>query len=361
MKSTLQKFVVICLLGLTMVGCGSKGTSYSLLSSGQNFKQATVSSKIDLLWVVDNSPSMLPLQQNMTSNFNSFMSNFVAKGYDFHLAVTTTDTYRAQSQFANDPSIGQFRDGVAGGVLTGIYDILPSTLNLTSTFVTNATQGANGSGDENAFSSFKVALNSNLNTGFLRQQGYLGIIILSDEDDFSDPNRPEYSWTIQGGVPDHDYANPGLDSVDSYVSYLDTLTATTGATRRYGVSAIAVLDSTCQQSHVADSPSTIVGQRYIALANETNGELGSICDASYANSLAAIQEQIIEQSTQFYLSNQPMPNSIIVTVDDTVIPTDSINGWTYSSTANSIVFHGAAVPKAGDSIAVNFDPATLQF
>src|SRR5262249_40734277 len=123
--------------------------------------------KVDLLWVVDNSGSMDPLQANMTANFNSFINNFVSKNFDFHLAVTTSDAYLAGSFWNNNPALAQFRDGV-GSTHTGVFDILPSTPNLINVFVTNATQGSNGSGDERVFSSLKAALNSNLNAGFLR-------------------------------------------------------------------------------------------------------------------------------------------------------------------------------------------------
>lgn len=356
----IYKRLAVVLASLAAVACGQSGTTYSMMTQANSFKQANVTnSQIDMLWVVDNSGSMDPLQQNMTTNFNSFMDQFVSKGYDFHLAVTSTDTYLALSQFNNTPSYARFSDGVT--THTGVFDILPTTPNVVNTFVTNATLGSNGSGDERAFSSFKAALNSNLNTGFLRPSSFFAVVILSDEDDFSDPSRPEYSWTYRGGIPDHDYNNPGLETVASYESYLDTLTGTTGASRRYTVNAITVLDSTCQQQHVSESPSTIIGQRYIQMANDTNGVLGSVCDASYATSLEAIQTRILELGTQFYLNNQPVVSSITVDVNGVQVPNDPNDGWTYNSAANSIMFHGAAVPPAGSTISVNFDPQKLTF
>jgi hypothetical protein len=142
---------------------------------------------------------------------------------------------------------------------------------------------------------------------------------------------------------------------------LDTLTNTTGALRRYSANAIAVLDSTCQQSHAHQSPSTIIGQRYIDLVNQTSGVLGSVCDTSYANALSAITEHILELGTQFYLNVIPVPSTIVVIVNGVVVPNDPTNGWTYISAANSIMFHGSAIPAQGSSIEVDFDPAGLQF
>lgn len=352
---------VLTVTGLCLVlsACGSADSSYSLLATSQSFKQ-TVNSKIDLLWVIDNSGSMKPLQDNMTSNFNSFMNNFVSKGYDFHLAVTTTDAYRALPQYANDPTLAKFRDGL-GATHTGVFTILPSTMDLSGTFLINASQGMTGSGDENAFSSFKATLNSPLNADFLRSDSFLAVVILSDEDDFSDPNRPEFSWIYNGGVSDHSYTNPNLETVQSYIDYLDAKTVSTGAKRRYSVSALTVPDIGCRNAHAAQAPSTIIGVRYMEMADLTEGVIGSVCDQSYATALTAIQNRIIEQGTQFYLKVLPVVNSISVSVNGTSIPQDSINGWTYNAGANSLVFHGGAVPPAGADIGVAFDPASLTF
>lgn len=356
-----KQLTVLGLVSLWVTACGDKSASYSILPASQTFHQSTantVNDQVDVLWVIDNSGSMQPLQTNLTNNFNSFITQFVSKGYDFHIGVTTSDAYLAGTQFNNNSAYSKFRDG-AGSVHTGIFNILPTTLNLNTVFVKNATQGTLGSGDERAFSSFKAALNDPQNAGFLRPSSYLAVIILSDEDDFSSPTRPEGSWAYTGGVADHSYTYSGLETVDSYVSYLDTLTNSTGATRRYGVSAITVLDSACAASHISQSPSTIIGQRYIDLANKTGGTLGSICDSSYANSLTSIQQKILELSTQFYLDRAPIVTSIQVTVNNMAVVQDTTNGWSYNQAANSIMFHGSAVPAGGAVIQVNFDPAGI--
>ena len=347
-----------------LAACGKDNPTYSLLPSGQTFKQnkAIFNNQLDILWVVDNSGSMGPLQNNMVSNFNSFVTNFQSKGYDFHMAVTTTDSYLARPAFNNTPALAKFRDGTDATSHTGIFDILFTTPNLNNVFVTNATQGSNGSGDERAFSSFREALNSPLNTGFLRPQSFLAVIILSDEDDFSSDARCEGSWmgNCNPAVADHNYSYASLDTVDSYVSYLDTLTQTTGLTRRYNVSSIAVLDNACLNSHVGASPSTIIGQRYVQMSSLTNGVVGSICDASYSTTLNAIQAQIATLSSQFFLDRVPDPSTIVAKVNGAIDANSSTNGWTYSAQANSILFHGAAVPPQNATIDVSFIPMTIK-
>ncbi len=342
---------------MTGVGCSGGGsTTYSLLASGQSFKQATVSSKVDVLWVVDDSGSMLPVQQNLTSNFSSFMSQFIDKKFDFKVAVTSTAAYRAAPQFSNNPALAKFKDG-AGANRSGIFVIDPTTPDLLNVFVMNASLGTSGSGDERAFSSFKQALDSDLNEGFLREDSFFAVVILSDEDDFSNPNRGVGDYTLGN----HNYNNPGLESVDSYVSYLDGITNSSGATRRYSVSAITITDNACLSDYEIASPGVVIGARYIDLAEKTNGVLGSVCDVSFADSLNAIQQRIVELSTQFYLDGEPVPESIQVKVDGAVVAKNSTNGWTYNAPANSIVFHGSAVPASGADVSVSFDPASLNF
>jgi hypothetical protein len=344
-----------------ITACGSSGTSYSLLGTQNSFSQnpsSTVNNKLDVLWVVDNSSSMDPLQQNLVTNFNSFINNFQTLGLDYNMAITTTDAYLSEAAFQNNPSLAKVRDGV-GATVSGYFYITPLIPNIVSNFVTNATQGANGSGDERAFQSMFDTLNSPLNSTFRRAGAFFAVIILSDEDDFSDTTRPQYSWLNNGGIPDHDYANPNLPTIASVVSALDTMTSSTAANRNYNVSAISVLDSSCQASHVGVSPTTIIGQRYIDLANATNGVTGSICDANYASSLNYIQQQIISLTTQFKLTTVPDVSTIIVTVDGSTVPESSVNGWSYSTANNSIIFNGTAVPAASSTINVQFTPVSL--
>jgi len=301
---------------------------------------------------------MDPFQTNLVNNFNSFISNFQNKGYDFHIAVTATNAFVADTALTGynsaNAGLAKFRDGTDATSHTGVFVITPSTPNLSSVFVTNATQGANGGGDERAFSSFRVALNSPMNTGFLRTNSYLAVIILSDEDDFSSNTRANNS------SPDHSYTYAGLDTVSSYVSYLDNLTASTGDSRRYNVSAIAVLDEACRSAHAAQSSSTIIGKRYMELAAATNGVTGSICDTSYASTLNLIQSHIAELSTQFYLDRLPDPSTIVVFVNGNSIGNSATNGWTYQTASNSVIFHGSAIPPQNASIQINFQPTTAK-
>ena len=64
---------------------GATGSLYE-----QSFQQRH-NEKVDVLWVVDNSPSMKPIIANVRNNFSVFVDEFVDLGLDYHMAVITTD------------------------------------------------------------------------------------------------------------------------------------------------------------------------------------------------------------------------------------------------------------------------------
>ncbi|MGE3975020.1 MAG: hypothetical protein AB7F59_10900 [Bdellovibrionales bacterium] len=341
----LNKVLSLTALSTSLMGCANDTPSFSLLSDTNVFNQGTVlNNKMDILWVIDNSGSMQPAQTNLANNFNSFIQSFSAKGYDYRMGVTTTDSWAALFGNAN---LARLKDGTDATSHTGVFVIKPNTPNLFPTFATNITQGINGIGDERAFQSFKTALSSTLNSDFRRSDAYLSVIIVSDEDDFSHNG----SFSLN-----KNYASAALHTVQSYVTYLDTLTQSSGATRKYSVSGIAVWDQACKNaSHAAASIAT----RYAALVDATGGVKGSICD-NFATVLNQIQNKIAELSTQFFLNRTPVVTSIAVSVNGSAVPQDAANGWTYEASSNSVIFHGTAIPVQGSSVAITFDPTTIK-
>lgn len=356
MKAT--KFSLI-LVSFMLTACSKGGTSYSLLQDGQTFRQntATQNAKIDVLWVIDNSGSMLSSQQNLTQNFPSFINKFLAKGLDFQMAVTTSQAYLALPIFTNyynltprpsyyeDLSQGQiakFRDG-APGVHSGHFILTPQTPNLLDVFMTNAMQGTNGRGDERSLQSMQTALESPLNAGFVRPGSFLAVIILTDEDDFSNAGTPMYERYDRPLVP-----------IDSYVQFLDGLTGSTAAARRYTVNTISVNTQECLDA--INNGAQKIGVRVGQMADATGGIKGNIC-GNFANELDLISKSIVELSSQFPLGDKkPIPETIKVFVNGAEVPNE---GWYYNESSNSIFFQGDYVPAQGSAINVKFDPREL--
>lgn len=299
--------------------------------------------KVDILWVVDNSSSMAPFQANLVANFNSFIADFQTRRLDFQLAVTTTDAYRAGPKYASNPGLARFRDGLDSTSHTKQFILTPATLNLQSTFVINASQGDQGSGDERAFSSIVAALESPLNAGFIRANSFLAVIILSDEDDFSDDTRAEGDWSA---IPDHDYNNPNLIPVETFQNYLSLATGSSQAHLNYGVSAIGVFDSACLKSHSAESPSTILGVRYKQIVKSTGGVASNICATNFSQSLAGIGQNIINKVQNFYLTHKADLSSIQVKFT----PDAPYARWRVVN--NQLIFDVA--PAAGTMVEVDY-------
>lgn len=345
-----QYSLLLLFLSLSMAGCGDDSASFSLLSDSDSFQQndnkASSISKLDILWVIDNSGSMQTSQNNVAANFEAFISDMRSKQFDYQMAVTTTEAYR--THFTGNVAISRFRDGTDKTAHSGVFVIKPTTLNLEQVFLTNIIQGVDGNGDERAFHSIRKTFENASNAGFVRANSFLSVIIVSDEDDFSHTTS----------AINESYTNPNLHTVNSYVNYLDTFTNSTPDRRRYSVSAVAIFDEACRQTLNSVGSGRKIGVRYGQLVDATSGVKGSLC-GNFADELAQISNSILELATQFFLSRIPIESTITIQVAGQSVPRadqSSNGGWRYESSSNSIVFSGAYIPPAGAEIRVDFDP-----
>lgn len=336
------------------VGCGSRNMSFDLLNESASFNQnsAEVNGKIDILWVIDNSGSMASSQNALAANFARFIEKFQTNGFDYQMAVTTSDAYKDDFNQALGMSVyknGSYTNS-QGQVVAAPKIITPSTPDLEKAFIANILRGTSGSGDERVFQSMKAALSNatNQTMGFPRADAYFAVIMLSDEDDFS--------WNGTGSK-DGMYNDPALYTVQSYVDFLDALTGSTTANRKYNVHSIAALDSACVAA--LGNAGQKIATRQNGLATATGGTLNSIC-GDFGTTMSAISNKIIELSTQFYLDRTPAAGTLRVFVGGIEVPVDATNGYTYNASNNSITFHGTAVPSAGAQISVSYTPTELR-
>ncbi len=334
----------LLLIAATLIytGCEKGAGDFSVLSETSQFQQASVfvPRKIDVLFVIDNSGSMQTSQTNLANNFPSFINYFKSKGYDFRIAVTTTDAFYgdqfvtagctlcnlAQAQFRGNPKV-----------------VDNNTPDLENVFKVNAQVGINGAGDERAFSSLKAALSSPLNVNFHRRDAFLSVIIVSDEEDFSHVGS---NWN-------ESYTNPGLFAVSIYKDFLQTFTAGQ-ATSDFSVSTISVIDEACRATLGGVAK---VATRYMELAAITGGTKNSLCN-SFATVLDNISASIAAQTqAEFQLNKKPLVESIRVLIDGAVVPQNNTSGWSYDSVTLKLKINGSAYqPSAGSSITINFDP-----
>jgi hypothetical protein len=347
-------------VSLTHLGCDTKKASnFSILADANVYAQDGVYEprKIDILWVVDNSGSMQTSQENLANNFQSFIQKFHTLKFDFHIGVGATDNWKALI----DPSLSPFgllRDGADTTAHSGIFIINRDTPDLINTFMTNVRLGIKGTGDERAFQSLRSALIHPGNSDFRRNDAYLAVIIVSDEDDFShgeDNNVDSYTFN------NNNYADPALHTTQQYVEFLDQYTGRTDLAQpaNYSVSAITVTDDACKTELNKDGFARYPGVRYMELVSATGGTLGSLC-SPFADTLSSISDAIVNYSSVFPLTRLPIVETIRIHINGQLIPNDETNGWTYRASDNSIWFHGTSIPPAGSQIAIDFDPVGIK-
>ncbi len=348
-------YVPLCVV---LAGCGETRLRKTLPPDVRvdTFNQLSAS-KVDVLWVVDNSGSMAARQENLAKNFQSFISVFSRGSIDFRIAVTTTDIFKDQGQFRGNPKV-----------------LSPSTPNLASAFAANIRVGSNGSPYEAGMQAAQLALDRQsatnvprfnaldtcvstcaLNTlcktncetknpiDFLRRDAYLYLIFVTDEEDESGQDL-RYYWrafeTAKG------IGNDG--------------TVTTAAI-------------------IGDVPSNgcgaTPGARYLGLSQLTGGEVGSICDASFGSTLKKLANNAVGLKRKFVLAKAPNPDTIQVavrypcdTADEGLStcvdlnrdackdvapettglvctpPQGGADGWSYEPTSNAVYFSGDSVP-----------------
>jgi hypothetical protein len=376
--------IIAAAIGLTMGACEKNNRSFSIFGQSQSFQQGGQTfqqRKIDILFVIDNSGSMQTSQANLAANFASFINQFQTLGIDYHMAVTTSDAYLADPSFNNShsnytPGIARFADGYSGTYGLGHSGVpLMTPLNNSATvFQKNISEGASGNGDERVFSSFVQALSdtalwadgvtTNVNSGFRRSDAFLSIILLSDEDDFSGTasncdHLQSSCRTVSPFIGDHNFnaAAPYLQPVSYFVSWLDTYA---GGHNNYSVSSIYADSASCITTLNAGAPSSsrVIAQRMPALSAATNGIAASLC-SNFGTTLAGITQSVLELADVFQLSIVPLVSTIVVTVNGVTVPQDASNGWSYDSVANTVSFHGNAIPAAGADIQINFTPANV--
>lgn len=343
MRNFIRMSLVASLVAVT--ACDKTDRSFSILGSGTTFQQTAVYTprKIDVLWIVDNSGSMESSQTKLTQNFGSFINKFVTKGFDFHMAVQSSDAFLGK--FNSQDYRRRLKDGAA--THSGVFVLDKNTPNISDVFLTNATLGTGGSGDERAFSSFLDTLDYSGNSDFRRHDAFLAIIIVSDEDDFS---------ATTSTYLNNNYNHADLIPVQNYVDFLNSYTL---GPQDYSVNSIQILDTECRDELNRESPGRRIGLRYIDLVDRTGGVKSSLC-ANFDDTLNQISDSIAKVASSFSLTREPIPETIRITVNGVEIPAnDPVNGFTYNPVGYTITFSESATPNDGDNVAVTFDPRTL--
>lgn len=298
----MSAMVFLALLG----GCSDY--EYQHIKSIETFEQGDPGEGVDVLWIVDNSGTMIEEQDLLTGQFGAFAEILAYSGIDYQVGVVSTDLD-------------------AGGVLVG--DIITAdTADLIDAFAAQATLGTTGSRDEQPLAVMAAAVLPTTNPGFIRAAMGLHVIILTDEDDHSS---------------------------DEVSTYLAELTGAKGADP-WRISAVA---GNAPEGCHSSFASATVATRILDAVDASGGEFHSICSPDFEPVLNSLALTTTGLSFSFTLTALPQPGSIEVEVDGVRVHERDLNGWRFDVGDNAIVFEGYAVPRAGQSIKVSYYEMTL--
>jgi hypothetical protein len=272
------------------------------------FVQEVEVPRSDVLFVVDDSASMSEEQERLAVNFSTFLDVMADAAADWQLGVTTTD-------IASD---------AAGLLRGGIFS--PETPDLVAAVGSAVAVGTAGSRDEAGLQAAALATDGR-NAGFVRSNADLHVVVFSDEDDAS-----------PGEVPDF---------VAAYRA-----SSGTGIAQVHGV--VGDLPAGCASGASAAGP----GARYVEAIALTSGWRDSICADDYSGLLLRVGLSAAGLPDTFELQAVPQPDSLQVWVDDVAIHARDIDGYTYDSVLNAIVFHGRVIPRPGMEIGVTYELAS---
>jgi hypothetical protein len=103
MKQPQSSIIFFALGSIFLSACtGQLLDSFRYQNSAESFKSETeINTKIDLLWVVDNSSSMDIAQKNIREKVAGFTERYLSPNWDIRIGVITTDTYMANPVFEN--------------------------------------------------------------------------------------------------------------------------------------------------------------------------------------------------------------------------------------------------------------------
>jgi sulfur carrier protein ThiS len=314
MKSALITTALVSLLAAAL-GCSTKHFG---LSPGNDIlvQGEMLNSKVDVIFMVDTSSSMLRHQQKLKAQIPALIASLNAQGMNWRLAVTTADLNGSGGEFdggVNDKFIDGTRPESEGAVENRVI------------------QGESGSDLERGLLTTLSSLQTA--SAMLRPDAMLNIIFLSDDNDYSTTTSAQFVAAVDALKP------PFKSGLRSWVAnYIGTVQLTQECTQSLG-----------QWNGI--------GQKYVDVVTATGGVAESICSSDLSQAVNHVKVRMADLLTEFKLSKLPKIQTIVVKINGQVVPAATVNGWEYIPSNNSVKFHGTAIPKPNDVVDITFDPA----
>ncbi len=294
------------------------------------YQQRTVAQS-DILFVVDSSCSMEGEQDELATNFDGFISNFIGSTVDYHIGVV-------------DGDLSSMSDSEQGRLVekNGVRWISRDTPDPVGTFNEMARLGSGGSGScEMGLQASFTALNARAgqggwNDGFTRPDALLSVIIVTDEDD-SGSFVPPF-----GLGPDCDGIGP-----DEYIPWLQGLRPWTWQDQIIFTGIVGDEPNGCS---VLDNEGQY-GEAYHEVIDAMGGNFWSICSTDWADFLVELGLEAAGLKRSFYLRRVPDESTLQVWLDDVEAEDGT---WAYDKVANSVTFPIEHIPDPLTRVRVTY-------
>lgn len=236
--------------------------------------------EVDILLVIDDSCSMADEQDKLSQGFEEFVEFFDVADVDYHIGIITTDMESSDRR----------------GRLVGDTRIINrDTAAADSVFRDNVQVGIEGWGFERGLDAAARALGSSLsqghNEGFRRDDAFLSIIFVSDEEDSSHYGINEYINFFRS-----------LEDGRSRGAF--------NASALVGADPETLEPADCGGDVLTGAVGAVASERYADIAVQTGGVVGSICSDDFADIVTQMGLASSRLLDRFYLDRQPDPESI---------------------------------------------------
>jgi hypothetical protein len=297
---------------------------------------------VDVLFVVDNSCSMIEEQAALATHVETFIEALIDSAVDYHIGITVLDSWPGQP--------------VVGELFGDPPYIDTTTQNPVTAFLANMTMGADGMGAcevglEATYRCLTPPLVGGANDGFYREEAQLTVVVISDEVDASttDECDPSLGWT-------------------EFVPWFTTLKGASGIERVHFGAIVGDRPDGC----TSDWGDAWPGDGYLDVVDALGPDhstFHSICDQDWSQVMTDLGTITLGLNTSFPLAELPIPGTLQVFLDPDgggpevefqiyEDPTYSIDfAFVHDALANTLEFATHTAPPSGSTLRVTYQTA----
>lgn len=336
------------------------------------------SREVDLVFVINNSPSMAAHQSRIAANLSRFRQLFDARDLDYRIGVLTTDFVNADPTRGPDdqPNFKEVRSTEVDAAGKPVLDSRGRPKQVTKRVASNGTLvtlpvlaqpwitpktpdgifaelvkvGTNGDSNRTAFTSVYnfVAGSYNKQHAFLRPEATTFVVFFMDEEETrmatwkeQRGGPPRAEWIENGKLPDllkeYNARNPRKrQTLDGYINYWVLRPFIIAKGNKRGQLEMHAVVSPTNVSH--RRAAELTGGAVLNIESDFSGPLAALGDR-IADTVAVALEPVGPAATLYQ-------KSLHVLVDGKEMRPDPQNGWVYDQLTHSIRFQGAAKKQA---------------